>query len=215
MTLKIASETIARIGADGFAQLVQGRIDVLREYDAHEAVVRQHAADPDMKPEDRWVSLAVPQAPHDILDPAIRCTEQADGTHTFEPDYEIVPPAPPSLESRKAKLLDLVSNAEHAALIAVLPQGKVRAFHFRDEDIRKADQVRYKAQEAVPVSNPMPFDIFSRVNRPADDTRFLEEQAAREAKRQAIYRWAANLQSDIEDLTEATIDGWEMKPFNG
>ena len=59
------------------------------------------------------------------------------------------------------------------------------------------------------------FSSFSSAHRPADDTRFLEEQAAREDQRQEIYRWAAEMHSDIEDLTEQTVDAWEMNPFNG
>lgn len=206
MTLKIASDALGPYSADGFAAAVAARIDVLREYDTHEVVVRQHAADENMPVAERWVTLAVPQSD---LDAAIRVTANADGTHTFEPDYEIVPPA---LDKRKAALFAQVNEAERAALLAVLPQGKVRAYQFRDADIRKADQVRWTTVDHQQYPN---FDQYSYLSRPPEDTKFMDEQAARDDQRNEIQRWAANLHSDIEDLTEATIDAFEVKPFNG
>lgn len=209
MTFKITTEQLGQISPDGFAQMVAARIETLREYDAHEAVVRQHAAVPDMV--DRWVSLAVPQSD---LDAAIRVTPQADGTHTFAPDYEIVPP---SLEKRKAVLFDQVSAAERDAIRGVLPPGKIRAYQFREQDIRQADQARFtdSLRSAEHPENVMAFEEFAKATRPAADTHFLDEQAAREDQRNEIQRWAANLHSDIEDLTEATVDAWVMKPFHG
>lgn len=211
MTFKITTEQLGQISPDGFAQMVAARIETLREYDAHEAVVRQHAAVPDMV--DPWVSLAVPQSD---LDAAIRVIKHVDGTHDFAPDYEIIPP---SLDKRKARLFDQVSTAEREAIHAVLPPGKIRAYQFREQDIRQADQVRYRQAETARVAaklpDPIDFVKFSADNRPVADTRFLEEQAAREDQRNEIQRWAANLHSDIEDLTEATVDAWEMKPFHG
>ena len=210
MTYKISSEALGQIGADGFARHVAERIAVLKEYDAHEAIVRKHAGDPDMAPEDRWVSLAVPQAPVEI-DDAIRRIANIDGTTDFVADYEIIGP---TLEQKKAKLFDLVSVAEREAIKAVLPAGKIRAYQFREADIRKADQVRYSAA-AAQFESIDTFEHFTAFNRPADDTRFLDGQAAREDQRNEIYRWAANLHSDIEDLTEATVDVFEVKPFHG
>lgn len=208
MTFKIASDELGPYSADGFAAAVAARIEVLREYDAHEVVVRQHAADENMPVAERWVTLAVPQSD---LDAAIRVTENTDGTHTFEPDYEIVPPA---LDKRKAALFAQVNEAERAALLAVLPQGKVRAYQFREADIRSADQARVIAEYAKGSTGISNIEQFHIASRPEADTRFLEEQAAREDQRNEIQRWGANLHSEIEDLTEATVDAFEVKPFN-
>lgn len=212
MTFKITTEQLGPLTIDGFARMVTARIETLREYDVHEATVRLHAADPDMKAEDRWVTLAVPQSD---LDGAIRVTQKADGTHDFAADYEIVPP---SLDKCKAKLFDQVSTAEREAIHAVLPPGKIRAYQFREQDIRQADQVRYREAETARVAaklpDPIDFVKFSADNRPVADTRFLDEQVARDDQRNEIQRWAANLHADIEDLTEATIGAWTMKPFH-
>lgn len=207
MTLKIQSDKLGTAGVDGFAKLIDDRIAVLREYDAHEATVRQHAANTVMPAGDRWVTLAVPQSD---LDAAIRTTDNPDGTHTFEPDYEIVPVP---LEARKSNLFNLVNVAEADALKSVLPLGKMRAYQFREADIRKADQQRYAAALGDSPGAAIDYAAFTAEHRPITDTRFLEEQAAREDRRNEIHRWAANLHSDIEDLTDATIDTWEMKPL--
>lgn len=215
MTFKIELERLGVLGADGFAKLIEQRIATLKEYDEHEAVVRAHAADPERKPEDRWESLAVPPAPLEI-DGSIKRTPRSDGATEFTPDYEIVGP---SFALRKSRLFDAVSAAERDAMAAVAPAGKLRAFQFREQGIRAADQAIISAEikrirdEAS--ADVLDVDAFIALKRPAEDTQFLTDQAAREAKRQAIYRWAAGLHSDIEDLTPDTIDAFVVTPFNG
>lgn len=219
MTYHVAAEALAALGvdADGFAKLVEARIETLREYDAHEITVRAHAADETMKPEDRWVTLAVPQAPAEVNAAISRhklLIGRQDVPATFTADYVI---DPVFIDKRKAALTEQVNEAECNAIHAVLPQRKVRAHQLREFDIRKADAARANAEmEKQPHPRP-PFDVekFNRINRPAADTEFLDAHAAREATLQKIYRWAANLHSEIEDLTEETVDAFEVNPFNG
>jgi hypothetical protein len=208
MTYKISIEALGNLTAEGFAKLVEQRIATLREYDVHEAIVRQHATVEDMPDEERYVHLAVPAAPFAEVDSAIRRSRREDGTSEFTADYEIVGP---SFEVRKARLFEQVSRAEAEALAAVLPAGKVRAFQFREMDIRRADQLRHVA---VLANDPAADFDFVKARPPAD-TRFLDEQAAREDQRNEIARHAAQLHSDIEDLTPDTIDAFEVKPFHG
>lgn len=213
MTYKISIETVTAgaLDAQGFAFLVAQRIATLQEYDAHEVIVRYHATIDDMPAEERWVTLAVPAAPVEV-DAAIRRTPREDGTTEFTADYEIVGP---SFETKKARLFQKVSEAEGAAINAIVPPGKIRALQFREMDIRTADQSRYAAEVAgssrIGVAPP-DFVQFCEENRPADDRRFMKEQAARQDRHNQIQRWAAQLHSDIEDLTPETIDAWEMKP---
>lgn len=211
MTYKISIEAIGPIGAEGFAHLVAQRIATLKEYAEHEATVRKHAADHDMAPEDRWVTLAIPQTPAEV-DAAIKRLEKSDGTNDFVPDYEIVGPP---FASKKAKLFDQVSAAERDAIAEVAPSGKLRAFSFREADIRAADQARYAAELAKGPTESIDFANFNDLRRPVEDTNFLEMQLRRQDRRNKIMRWAAGLHSDIEDLTPGTIDAWELKPFNG
>lgn len=215
MTFKIELERLGVLGADGFSKLIEQRIATLKEYDEHEAVVREHAADPDKPEGEKWQSLAVPAAPIEI-DGSIKRTLRPDGTTEFAPDYEIVGP---SLALRKSRLLDAVSAAERDAIAAVAPAGKLRAYQFREQDIRTADQAIISAEikrirdEAS--ADVLDVDAFVALKRPAADTQFLADQAARETKRQAIYRWAAGLHGDIEDLTPDTIDAFVVVPFDG
>lgn len=213
MTYKLAVESLGQLTAAAFAVMVHNRIATLQEYDAHEAIVRQHALIEDMPAAERYVSLAVPAAPVEV-DAAIRRTPRENGATEFTADYEIVGP---SFETKKARLFDQVSAAERDAIAAVVPAGKVRAFHFREMDIRKADSIRYQTAVVGLAKDVQPPDFasFTAENRPLSDNRFLDEQAAREDQRNEIMRWAAGLHSDIEDLTSDTIDAWEMKPFRG
>jgi hypothetical protein len=218
MKAQISEKSIAALGTDaeGFAKLVAARIDILREYDDHEATVRRHAADKNMSAEDRWVTLAVPDAPADV-NSAIYTTFNPDGTHGYGPNYEIVP-AP--LVERQAALTEQVNEAQRAAIFAVVPQRKAQAYQYRTHDIRQDDGQRFaveyeKRKQEKRENDPIDWDQFHRTNRPVADTLFLDEQAAREATLQKIYRWAANLHSEIEDLTEATVDAYQVKPFHG
>lgn len=212
MTYKIALEALGPLGADSFARLVAAHIAALAEYDAHLVKVRADAANPDLADDERHIEFPPPSAPAEV-ESAIRRTGREDGTTEFAADFEIVGP---SLAQKKAKLFDLVSSAERAAINAVVPPGKIRAFQFREADIRKEDQRRYSvAVASLPLGSEPDFARFCDESRPITDTRFLDEQAAREDQRNEIYRWAAALHSDIEDLTDETADGWEMKPFHG
>lgn len=208
MTFKIELERLGPLGADGFAKLIEQHIATLKEYDEHEAVVREHAADLDKPEGERWQSLAVPAAPIEI-DGSIKRTLRPDGTTEFTPDYEI---AGPSFVVRKSRLLDAVSAAERDAIAAVAPAGKLRAFQFREQDIRAADHARWADVDHEKYPN---FEQHSYLARPPEDTKFMDEQASREAMRQTIYRWAAGLHSDIEDLTPEAIDTFVVTSFNG
>jgi hypothetical protein len=215
MTYKISLEALGQIGPDGFAAMVASHIAALQEYDAHMVLVRRDAELADLPDEEHHTAFPPPHAPVEV-ESAIKRTPKPDGTTTFEPNYEIVPP---SIEQRKERLFAQVSAAEQDAIRTVVPAGKIRAFQFREQDIRKADQARimaeYAARAAAGDKTQVDSDKFQNEHRPAADTRFMEEQAAREDQRNEIQRWAANLHSDIEDLTADTIDAWEMKPFHG
>lgn len=51
-------------------------------------------------------------------------------------------------------------------------------------------------------------------NRPADDAVFLNDVASRKQKVETIRRMAAQMTSEVEDLTEANIDTWKMPDFS-
>lgn len=57
--------------------------------------------------------------------------------------------------------------------------------------------------------------VFQAAQRPAADTEFLNQQKQSKAGMDAVTRWAAGVQSDIEDLTESNIDAWKIPPFTG
>lgn len=212
MTYKISLEALGQLGPDGFAAMVAFHIAALQEYDAHMVLVRRDAELADLPDEERHTAFPPPSAAIEI-ESAIKRTANDDGTTTFEPDYEIVPP---SIDMRKQRLFARVSEAEQDAIKAVVPAGKIRAYHFREQDIRKADQARYAAavKDAEP-GTQIDFAKFIDEHRSVTDTRFLQQQDSRDDQRNEIQRWAANLHSDIEDLSADTIDAWEMKPFHG
>lgn len=188
MTYKISLEALGQLGPDGFAKLVTDHIAALKEYDAHLVLVRRDAEIADLPDAERHIAFPPPWAHAEVVS-AIRVIPRDDGTSDFVPDYEI---AGPTLEQKKAKLFDQVSAAEREAIASILPSGKVRLYQFRHADI-----MAIKEEE-----------------RSVADNQFLSEQAVRDTTYNKVVRWAAQLHSDIEDLTAETIDAWKLEPFH-
>lgn len=128
---------------------------------------------------------------HDLVEAVVRrvpCFEVHDD-YIIEP-YEIFDDRVP-LRSRKDRLIAEVAADERALMDASLPPGKRRLAGLQVADIcQKPEAERSDA-----------------------DRQFLEAEAARLTREAAIGRHAAELQAAIEDLTETTIDAWQMTPF--
>lgn len=141
----------------------------------------------------RYEPYPEPIAHPDIV-AAVATTTGADGSITCMPDFEIVndDPTPEQiLAAKKAFLLQAVQQAEQDALKAVqLPLGKQRAADIRETDIRAKD------------------------NQAAADTQHLADQESRRAKVDAIVRAAAQIMSDVEDLTAANVDTFTIQNFD-
>lgn len=131
-------------------------------------------------------------APRDdeLVEAAIRRLRRGDAADDYAIDYEIVDDRP-TLRARKDTLIHEVSRQEHALLVASMPPGKRRLDGLKAGDLlRKPEAERSDAERA-----------------------FLADRDARHAREEAIARHAAQLMSDIEDLTDETIGAWKSAPF--
>jgi hypothetical protein len=128
------------------------------------------------------------------------------------------------LAAKKNDLLRSVSIREQEAIAAVLPPGKRRLFNIRENEIRAddAERARTLAEDqgllksvASAVGIGRKVDIAADVEkaRSADDSNFLQQQADRRSKIEAIERAADKAHHDIEDLTLDNIDAWKMTTF--
>jgi hypothetical protein len=115
---------------------------------------------------------------------------QENAADDYAIDYEIVDDRP-SLRARKDALIHEVTLKEHALLTASMPPGKRRLDGLKAGDLLRTPQAE----------------------RSEAERQFLAERDARHAREDAIQRHAAQLMSDIEDLTEATIGAWQPAPF--
>ncbi len=100
----------------------------------------------------------------------------------------------PSLEVRKQRLCAEVDAAEQAEIAAIMPQRKVRHWQHLVQDAR------------IRLAKGIATD---------EDDALMTVQAEREKKIAAVQRWAAKAHHDIDDLTDETVDAWEMEPFVG
>lgn len=91
------------------------------------------------------------------------------------------------------------------------------------EKLAPADVLaRNKAQASLAVAQEKSQDLASKINnldayhkslRPAEDQKFLDDQAALRVKLDAVDLWSAQATSDIEDLTPETIADFTLPPL--
>jgi hypothetical protein len=141
----------------------------------------------------------------------------ADDNITYVPDFEIVndDPTPEQiLAVKKAALLHAVCQAEAQALKAVqLPAGKQRAAQLLENDIRDKDaKLAIELAADAKAHAWKNIDIVAEVEKERDQkhTQHLADQESRRAKVDTIVRAAAQVMSDIEDLTTADVDSFTI-----
>lgn len=135
-----------------------------------------------------------PQAPHLIASCIRRVVYPIKDKRPdeFIIDYELVDdsPPPPTLEEKKHALLVAVIQAEDKATAEVIPAGKRRLYNLRYQEL---------STEEGPKSE--------------DDNKFLVEYEDKMKRFAEIHRRGAEMMSEIEDLTEETVDNWSVGQF--
>ena len=132
MTIKILKSQMPA----GFAVAVAAYAKELKDWRDQEKIATEHDSRTDLAEIDRYVHRKKPTAPTPLIERAVN--------EAGVVDYELVDDAPlPAdvLAAKKQRLFDLVSRAEHDALLQILPHGKRRLMSYRVTAIREADQV--------------------------------------------------------------------------
>lgn len=152
-------------------------------------------------------------------DPEVMESVDANG----KPNYKIINDDDQALAAKKAALLASVSKATDAAFNAVYPLGKRPLADIREKDIAQSDGLRFQTiaeahrgiLSTVGIGTKSPSDMMDEVakGRPAADTQFLQDQTSRRQKIEAIHRAAAQMMSDIEDLTISNVDAYVIAPL--
>lgn len=200
MTLKVRKDHVAGMG---FEERVAAHVAAMNEYRKHLRGVAEDAENPNLKPDERRVAFPGPDAPN-----LIKSAVTLDGaTDQYVPDYEFVGPP---LAERKDALMRRVREIEAAAIEANIPAAKRRHWFFAEIDIRDADAKRFAETDG-----DVDYLTFTNATRAPVDTAFIAAHNERQAKEAAIQRWAAKLEHDIADLTDETIDAFNLEPFNG
>ena len=128
---------------------------------------------------------------------------------------------------KKQQLLNDAVVAEVQAIAAIVPPGKHRIFLLREFDIRSSEETKRqeilnrkysaslleKIKEKFGIVDPLDINAELLKQRTPEDQKFLDDQADRNQRIQAVQRAVANVQAEIEDLTPADIDAWKMPDF--
>ena len=197
----------------GFDAAVAAFAKEMRDWREQEKRATEHDGREDIHPADRWVHRKRPLADQRVMD--------AVNEHDVA-DFEIVDDRPELniLKTKKDKFFNDVSIAERSAMDRITPPGKVRIYFLREQDIRAADAAFIQKQsgllKAASVAVGLTENIESAVEkqRTPSDTAFMADQAERRRKLGLIERAAAQMHSDIEDLTLENIDKWKMPDFS-
>lgn len=131
---------------------------------------------------------------HQLVELAVRrIPGSEDIPDDFVADYSIVDdtPPPPTLDEKKNALADQI-NAEAMALINKI------------DPPLKRKSLRFKINDAFAVPEDERTDAHKTL---------IAENIARDRKVETIQRHAAELESQIHDLTEDQVDVWKGAPF--
>lgn len=140
----------------------------------------------------RFTGDIAPSAPA-VIEHAVRRVPVEGQADDFVTDCEVVDdtPPPPTLEERKAKLIDSIRAAEHMSLVDIMSPARERLMVL---DLNAV----YAKPEA---------------DRTDDDRALMAKASEIASRKAAITRYATLLEIEVEDLTEADIGGWVPKPF--
>jgi hypothetical protein len=196
---------------ENFEVKIASYIFEMKNWRSHMSRVEQDK-NSNVSPIDRHVAYPRPDA-HPIV--------RASVNENNEADFKIVddmPTADQILRTKKNDLIGTVSIAETNAISNIVPFGKLRMLNLKENNIRteahkaandatQSAGIVKKVAIAVGISNP------PQVSFSPEDQKFLQEQDVRRSAIAAIQHAAAQMHSDIEDLTLDNIDAWKMPDF--
>ena len=143
-----------------------------------------------------WVEMSVKRIPGEIQRSGATTIIHPDD---FVMDYRIEDdtPLPPTLDEKKAKLAEEINKQANAMVQKILPPLKRKLWEFEANDAARAIGVAQAANQEPDAVHKFAWDA----------------HIARTEKVGAIYRHAAELESQIHDLTEDQVDVWKGAPF--
>lgn len=139
----------------------------------------------------RFTGDIAPSAPA-LIESAVRRVPIEGQADDFVADYAIVDDIPvPALAERKQALAAAIRNAEAAALARIISPARERLMGLDLNAVfAKADAERTDADRAL-----------------------LASAADIAARKAIIHRHSATQEITVEELTEASVDGWQQTPF--
>lgn len=135
---------------------------------------------------------------HPLVEASIKRTQQKGAPDVYKADYVVKDDVPvpevipePTLEIKKSMLHEVLNRAENEAKYKILPQRRMRLLSLK-----------------MSIAMSVPEDQRSAEQR-EDVASYLLVQKAW----QAIDLIGAQAESDLDDLTQATIDKWQPPKF--
>jgi hypothetical protein len=141
----------------------------------------------------RFTGDAAPTAPEAVAR-AIRRVQTENQPDDFVADVKIIEDVvAPNLAERKLVLLSKIRADETKALVAIIAPARERMLML---DIGVIGNTKLE-------------------DMTEDQKALIEKRMDIVAKKTVVARYFLNLEIEIEDLTETTIDAWSFRPFDG
>lgn len=155
---------------------------------------------------------------HEVIENSIHEEKTNDET-SFVSDYEIIDDDPDNeilLRQKKDALLHQIIEAENATLARMeLPPGKRRLANLQEAEIiaKENDEITKLVNRRGSVMSPKDFDDIQKSvisSRSKHDNDHIINQKKRRDQSATIVRRAAEIMSEIEDLTIENIDAYKL-----
>lgn len=141
----------------------------------------------------RFTGDIAPSAPA-IIEHAVKRLPVEGEADDFVIDYEVIDDVPvPTLEERKAKLINEIRTAEAAAHLAIISPARERLMYLDLAPVH---------HKSVAERSPTETELLARAQGIAD-------------RKSRVQRHAIGQEIEVEDLTAETIDGWQPAAFPG
>lgn len=155
-----------------------------------------------------------PSATHPWVEHAVSRVAVEGAPDDFVADHVVDDdtPPPPTFEERKRRIADETRTAAQRAMEAIIPPLKQRLWDRRHAQVIKAmGAVKANDGETIEAWRARALNTVQQA-QPDDHAHYVAHEG-RKAKIEAIIDRLAQAESDIHDLTEATIDSWKQPSF--
>jgi hypothetical protein len=209
----IQKSQVDQVGIKNIQQEISKFANEYRLWLAHMMKVNSEENAKQEDPEKKYMPYKPP-----LAHPLIMSAVDKLGNIAYEFIDDTVAISSQTVRSRREELMAAVVNIENEEIAKIIPRGKIRLWEMKQTAILNADGKKrqliledfYKKNQEV---DHLKLNKHIDDDRDPEDTAFLEDMKDRKQKVEGIQLWAAQLLSDIEDLSNEAVFDWKVPSY--